>query len=104
MTPNVHTVEPKTNYVLRVEFENGEVCDFDVTPYLDKGIFKELKNKRYFNQVKVIPYGVEWPHQQDLSADTLYITGSKRKKVRAHIGRNTQKTLLRPMRAISFRK
>ncbi|MBI4356651.1 MAG: hypothetical protein HY559_02045 [Gammaproteobacteria bacterium] len=36
-------------------------------------MFKELKNKYYFNQVKAIQYVVEWPNQQDFSADTLYL-------------------------------
>lgn len=46
---------------------------FDVSPYLDKGIFCELKNESYFKQVKVVSGAVEWPHEQDFSNDTLFL-------------------------------
>ena len=45
---------------------------FDLRPYLNKGAFRELKDKAYFKKVRVISGGVEWPHEQDLSVDTLY--------------------------------
>ncbi|KAF0133784.1 MAG: hypothetical protein FD145_1100 [Candidatus Saganbacteria bacterium] len=63
------------NYKLSVIFENGESKIFNMNPYLDKGIFKELVNKEYFKQVKNEGYFISWPNEQDLSADTLYIEG-----------------------------
>jgi len=44
-------------------------------PYLNKGVFKELKNESYLQKVRIISGGIEWPHEQDLSADTLYYRG-----------------------------
>ncbi len=44
-------VKPLENYLLELRFNNNEVGQFDVKPYLDKGIFKELKDETYFRQV-----------------------------------------------------
>jgi hypothetical protein len=64
-------VEPRDNYILFVKLSNGRTGEFDVSCYLDKGIFTELKELSYFKQVKVAFGGVVWPHEQDFSADTI---------------------------------
>lgn len=73
MSPRVLTVEALENSKLRLFFENGEVKIFDASPYLDKGIFKELKDSDYFKQVKPFFGGVQWPHEQDFGPDTLFL-------------------------------
>lgn len=73
MSPKVTAVEPLENFQLRLFFNNGEVRIFDATSYLDQGIFIELKDIQYFKQVKPFFGGVQWLHEQDLSADTLYL-------------------------------
>ncbi len=73
MNPTVVTVKPENNYKLSITFDNGEKRLFDVTPFLDKGIFSELKNIDYFKKVKVAFGAIEWPHEQDFSKDTLYM-------------------------------
>ena len=75
MNPSVKSVQALENYKLRVEFENDELKDFDVTPFLEKGIFSELKDDSYFKQVRVAFGSVEWPNEQDFSKDTLYLLG-----------------------------
>jgi hypothetical protein len=64
-------VEPIDNYSLRIELSNGKEGVFDVSPYLNKGIFEELKNPGYFRLVKTHFGGITWPNQQDFSADTV---------------------------------
>jgi hypothetical protein len=75
MNPEVKSVEPLENYKLKLYFANGDLKIFDVAPYLDKGIFKELKDSSYFKSVRVVSGAVQWPHEQDFSNDTLYICG-----------------------------
>ncbi len=75
MNPSVVNVEAEDDYKLAITFENGERRIFDVTPYLDKGVFTELKNVNYFRRVRVAFGAVEWPHEQDFSHDTLYLLG-----------------------------
>ena len=41
----VKDVEVRDNYILLVKLSNGKEGTFDVKPYLDKGIFTELKDK-----------------------------------------------------------
>ncbi|RCS59901.1 DUF2442 domain-containing protein [Parvibium lacunae] len=73
MNPSVKSVAAIEGYTLSLLFENGEQRLFDVSPYLDKGIFTELKDPEYFKQVRVSFGSVEWPHEQDFSKDTLYL-------------------------------
>jgi len=75
MHPEVQSVEPLDNYQLKVLFSNGDAKLFDVSPYLEKGIFTELKDTGYFRAVRVASGSIEWPHEQDLSNDTLYLLG-----------------------------
>ena len=76
MNPHVQAAEPMENYKLKVHFDNGEMKEFDVQPYLDKGIFVELKDESYFSQVSVAFGAVQWPNEQDFSNDTLYLLES----------------------------
>ena len=73
MNPCVVSVEVKQEYILKLVFKNKEVRLFDVRPFLDKGVFTELKDLNYFKQVKVAFGAIEWPHEQDFSKDTLYL-------------------------------
>ncbi|MGL5749779.1 MAG: DUF2442 domain-containing protein, partial [Paraclostridium sp.] len=62
----VKEVKPIENYKLILTFENNEVKIFDMNPYLDKGIFQELKNENIFNAVKVSFDSIEWPNEADI--------------------------------------
>ena len=62
---------PKDNYQILIKLSNGKEGKFDVSPYLDKGIFQELKDQNYFSQVKIVFGGIAWPHSQDFSGDTI---------------------------------
>ncbi len=67
----VISVDPAEDYKLRVEFSNGRKGVFDVSPYIDKGDFVELKDLAYFRSVRPAFGGIMWPHEQDFSAETL---------------------------------
>lgn len=40
-------------------------------PYLEHGIFRELKNEHYFKQVGIALGAVTWPNEQDIAPETL---------------------------------
>jgi hypothetical protein len=42
------SVEPRDNYILLITLSNGKLGEFDVSRYLNKEIFKELKDHGYF--------------------------------------------------------
>ncbi|MBI1929531.1 DUF2442 domain-containing protein [Candidatus Poribacteria bacterium] len=73
MNPRVKAVKPNPDYTLTLLFTNGEVKSFDVKPYLDIGIFTELKDMRLFNSVKPFLGSVQWQNGQDFCPDTLYL-------------------------------
>jgi hypothetical protein len=73
MNPMVKTVKPIDNYMLHIGFVNGEEKLFDVKPYLDRGIFSELKDLKMFNTVQPDGLSIEWANEASLSPDTLYI-------------------------------
>lgn len=74
---HIKNVEILENHQLRIIFGSGEKKIFDLNPYLEKGIFKELKNYDYLSLVKNQGYFIAWPNEQDLSSDTLYYEGQE---------------------------
>ena len=67
-------VEPLKDYKLLLTFNNNEKKIKDMKPYLDKGVFKKLKNINFFNTVE-IKYGtISWGENIDMCADRLYDT------------------------------
>ena len=81
MNPRVEDVKPNPDYTLTVTFINGEVKVFDVKPYLDKGIFRELRDKGLFNSVKPFLGSIQWRNGQDFCPDTLYLEGVSRRNL-----------------------
>jgi hypothetical protein len=68
----VKNVTPANNYQLILTFENGERRQLDMNPYLDKGIFNELRDICIFNSVKVSFDTIEWDNEADLDPEFLY--------------------------------
>ncbi|HMB24930.1 MAG TPA: DUF2442 domain-containing protein, partial [Anaerolineales bacterium] len=73
MNPYVKSVKPQGDYFLLLTFENGEKRIFDLKPYLEKPVFKQLKNTVLFKTVRAVSGSVEWQGDIDLSYDTLYM-------------------------------
>lgn len=71
----VISVTPLNDYMLQIEFDSKEVRIFDVKPYLNFGIFKELKNEEYFKNVRTSLGSITWKNGQDFSPETLYLKG-----------------------------
>jgi hypothetical protein len=68
---DVTSVKPLTDYRIYVEIEDGRKGIFDLKPYLDFGVFQELKDINYFNQVGILWGSVTWLHDQDIAPETL---------------------------------
>jgi hypothetical protein len=68
----VRNVRPTSNYQLILTFVNGEKRQFDMNPYLDLGIFKELKDISAFNTVRVSFDTIEWENGADMDPEILY--------------------------------
>jgi len=77
MNPRVKDVKPNPDYTITLLFDNGETRIFDVKPYLDKGIFRELRDKKVFYSVRPFLGSVQWQNGQDFCPDTLYLESKR---------------------------
>lgn len=73
----IKEVKPLKDYKLLLTFENGESGIFDMSSYLDKGKFKELRDISLFNTVRVSFDTVEWANEADFDPEVLYELSQK---------------------------
>ena len=73
----VKEVKPQDNYILILTFENGERRQFDMKPYLDMGIFQELRDLKLFKTVKTSFDSIEWDNEADIDPEILYQESSR---------------------------
>jgi hypothetical protein len=71
----ITAVTANDDFSLDLQFNDGSVKRFNVKPYLDFEVFRELKDLNYFKQVDVAFGTVQWPNEQDISPETLYLEG-----------------------------
>lgn len=64
--------KPNRDLTLDIRFSDGTLRRFDAKPYLDKGIFFELKDIDYFMNCSVSYGTVIWKNKQDFAPETLY--------------------------------
>ena len=80
MNPEVLKVKPEENYTLHLWFDNGEEGILDMKPYLERGIFRDLKDLSVFNSVRPFIGTIQWSNEADLCPDTVYLDSVKIKK------------------------
>lgn len=73
MLPNIKQVVANTDFTLRLFFSNGEKRRFDMKPYLDKGIFTQLKDWQRFQKARISLGTVVWDDDLDVAPETLYL-------------------------------
>jgi Protein of unknown function (DUF2442) len=73
---SVKQVTPLTNFMLDIVFNNNERKIFDAKPYLNLGVFKQLKQDNLFMSAKVMNRTVTWCEGEiDIAPNTLYAEG-----------------------------
>ncbi len=77
MNPRIKEVVANDDFTLKISFENGEVKLFDMKPYLNIGVFKELKDLSQFKTARASMGSVLWQGGQDLCPDTFYEDSSQ---------------------------
>ena len=61
------------DFTLDLTFDDGSVRRFDMKPYLAYPVFQKLRDIDYFRRLTVEFDTVQWPDEQDMSPDTLYL-------------------------------
>lgn len=72
MLNRVIDVRPLDGYQLQIGYENGEVRVFDVSPYLDFGLYRALRDSSVFRSVRPSFDSVEWSNGADICPELLY--------------------------------
>lgn len=72
MLPKLLDVKPIEGFQLLIKYENGETRILDTSYWLEKPMYRELKNEILFNTVKVCGITVMWVNGQDIAPDDLY--------------------------------
>ncbi len=65
-------VRAREDFHLELKFNTGELRLFDARPYLEKGVFRRLKDPAQFRQAYVAFGTVCWPGNLDIAPETLY--------------------------------
>lgn len=73
----VISAKANDDLTLDLQFDDGMQKRFDVKPYLDFPVFRELKKLDYYEQIKITFGTVQWRNQQDISPETLYLEGKE---------------------------
>jgi len=81
MNPRVKDVKPNPDHTITLTFANGEVRRFDVKPYLNIGIFRELKDISLFNSVRPFLGSIQWRNGQGFCPDTLYLDSTFKHRI-----------------------
>ncbi len=72
MATTVQNAIARPDYQVELLFDNGEKRLFDMTSYLDCGVFAELRDRKLFETVRVSFDAVEWDNGADLCPEVLY--------------------------------
>jgi hypothetical protein len=70
--PKIVKITSHDDCSIVLTYDDGVVGKLDMTSYLDTGVFVELKDLAYFHRVENRGSFIEWPHGQDLCADSIY--------------------------------
>ena len=73
MNPRVKEVKYKSKYKLILTFENNELREFNLQPYLHYPVFELLNDESFCGKVKVFNGTVVWDQETDFDPDTLYL-------------------------------
>ncbi|MDQ7015937.1 MAG: DUF2442 domain-containing protein [Gammaproteobacteria bacterium] len=78
MYPAVIRVLAEEDYVLSIDFDNGEKGVLDMKPFLDFGLFRRITNVQEFEKVHVSFDTIEWASGADLDPEFVYLKCSKK--------------------------
>jgi hypothetical protein len=79
MYPSVKNVFAGEDFMLSIDFDNGEQGKLDMKPFLDFGVFQRLKDRNAFKRVRVAFDTIEWDTGVDLDPEFVYAKCERQK-------------------------
>nr|VFK79519.1 MAG: Protein of unknown function (DUF2442) [Candidatus Kentron sp. SD] len=76
--PSVKKVSARDDYEIFIEFDNDECGTLDMKPYLDFGVFNQIRDPDRFRQVRAAFDTVEWGNGIDLDPRFVYEKSTKK--------------------------
>ena len=74
LTPKPTRVEPRGGCRIWLEYDDGSIGELDLSPLLDLGMFRALRDRSLFERVRITDHGaVVWSDDLELGADSLYL-------------------------------
>lgn len=75
--PKIVRAEAIGEYVIRVEFANQDIKDYDISALIEKPMFAPLRKPPFFRNFQVEPggYGLVWNDDIDISEYELWVNG-----------------------------
>ena len=70
--PSVKNIIVGEDFMLSIDFDNGEQGILDMKPFLDFGVFQRLKDHNAFKRVRVAFDTIEWDSGVDLDPEFIY--------------------------------
>ena len=71
--PNLLKVEPRENYRIYVEYDDGECGEVDLSDNVGKGVFKVWDEPGAFERVYITPFrAIGWSDELDLCPNAIY--------------------------------
>jgi len=65
----------KSDYILILTFNTGEVKAFDFSTVYNDGICRKLQDIEYFRNFKLDPFSVDWNNEIGFAPEFLYENG-----------------------------
>jgi len=72
MTPAIKEVTVEPEFILRIEYKNGECRILDMRPWLSIGVFRRIADSRVFSTVRISFDTLEWQNGVDIDPEFVY--------------------------------
>ena len=77
MLVRAKSVQPLSEFVVRVTFTDETMRDVDLEPYLHGPVFEPIRNQAELFRAVRVEYGaLTWPNGADIDPDVLYHGGT----------------------------
>lgn len=73
ITPDIIEVKALDDYKIYLKFKNGEEKIYDMNNFIKNyKMYSKLKDKEYFQKIKIRKDTIEWENGEDIAPEYLY--------------------------------